>query len=41
MDVSKYKKPIHFTCPEIEEEEYFRGMSLEEMAECCKLKFNT
>ena len=29
------------TCPEIEEEEYFRGMSLEEMAECCKLKFNT
>ena len=29
------------TCPEIEEEEYFRGMSLDEMAECCKLKFNT
>lgn len=29
------------TCPEIEEEEYIRGMSLEEMAECCKLKFNT
>lgn len=25
------------TSPEIEEEEYFRGMSLEEMAECCKL----
>ena len=29
------------TCPEIEEKEYIRGMSLEEMAECCKLKFNT
>ena len=29
------------TCPEIEEEDYIRGMSLEEMAECCKLKFNT
>ena len=29
------------TCPDIEEEDYIRGMSLEEMAECCKLKFNT
>ena len=29
------------TCPEIEEKDYIRGMSLEEMAECCKLKFNT
>ena len=29
------------TCPDIEEDEYIRGMSLEEMAECCKLKFNT
>ena len=29
------------TCPDIEEEAYIRGMSLEEMAECCKLKFNT
>ena len=27
------------TCPEIEEKDYIRGMSLEEMAECCKLKF--
>lgn len=29
------------TSPEIEEEQFIRGMSLEEMAECCKLKFNT
>ena len=29
------------TCPDIEEKDYIRGMSLEEMAECCKLKFNT
>ena len=29
------------TSPEIEEDDYIRGMSLEEMAECCKLKFNT
>ena len=29
------------TCPDIEENDYIRGMSLEEMAECCKLKFNT
>ena len=29
------------TCPDIVEEDYIRGMSLEEMAECCKLKFNT
>ena len=29
------------TCPDIEEEEYIRGMSLEEMADTCKLKFNT
>lgn len=29
------------TCPDIEEEDYIRGMSLEEMAECCKLKFTT
>ena len=29
------------TSPEIEEDVYIRGMSLEEMAECCKLKFNT
>lgn len=28
------------TCPDIEEDEYIRGMSLEEMAECCKIKFN-
>ena len=28
------------TCPDIEEAGYIRGMSLEEMAECCKLKFN-
>ena len=27
------------TCPEIEEEKYFRGMSLDEIAECCKIKF--
>ena len=26
------------TTPEIEENDYIRGMSLEEMAECCKLK---
>ena len=26
------------TCPDIEEEECIRGMSLEEMAECCKIK---
>ena len=26
------------TCPEIEEKDYIRGMSLEEMAECCKIK---
>ena len=26
------------TTPEIEEKDYIRGMSLEEMAECCKLK---
>lgn len=25
------------TCPDIEEEDYIRGMSLEEMAECCKI----
>ena len=29
------------TTPEIEEKDYIRGMSLEEMAECCKLKNNT
>ena len=29
------------TCPDIEEKDYIRGMSLEEMAECCKLKVNT
>ena len=29
------------TSPEIDEKDYIRGMSLEEMAECCKLKFNT
>ena len=29
------------TCPEIEEKEYIRGMSLKEMADSCKLKFNT
>ena len=29
------------TCPDIEEKDYIRGMSLEEMAETCKLKFNT
>ena len=29
------------TGPYIEEKDYIRGMSLEEMAECCKLKFNT
>ena len=29
------------TCPEIEEKDYIRGMSLEEMADSCKLKFNT
>ena len=29
------------TCPDIEEDDYIRGMSLEEMAETCKLKFNT
>ena len=29
------------TCPDIEEKDYIRGMSLEEMAECCKIKFNT
>ena len=29
------------TLPDIEEKGYIRGMSLEEMAECCKLKFNT
>ena len=29
------------TSPEIEEKDYIRGMSLEEMAETCKLKFNT
>ena len=29
------------TCPEIEECNYIRGMSLEEMADCCKIKFNT
>ena len=29
------------TTPEIEENDYIRGMSLEEMAECCKLKNNT
>ena len=26
------------TCPDIEEEDYIRGMSLEEMGECCKIK---
>ena len=26
------------TCPDIEENNYIRGMSLEEMAECCKIK---
>ena len=26
------------TLPDIEEKDYIRGMSLEEMAECCKLK---
>ena len=26
------------TCPEIEEDDYIRGMSLEEMADCCKIK---
>ena len=26
------------TCPDIEEEGYIRGMSLEEMADCCKIK---
>ena len=26
------------TCPDIEEKDYIRGMSLEEMAECCKIK---
>ena len=26
------------TCPDIEEDNYIRGMSLEEMAECCKIK---
>ena len=26
------------TCPEVEEKDYIRGMSLEEMAECCKIK---
>ena len=29
------------TCPDIEEKGYIRGMSLEEMADCCKIKFNT
>ena len=29
------------TCPDIEEKDYIRGMSLEEMADSCKLKFNT
>ena len=29
------------TTPEIEEEDYIRGMSLEEMATCCKIRFNT
>ena len=29
------------TCPDIEEKDYIRGMSLEEMADVCKLKFNT
>ena len=29
------------TCPDIEEKGYIRGMSLEEMADSCKLKFNT
>ena len=29
------------TCPVIEEKDYIRGMSLEEIAECCKVKFNT
>ena len=28
------------TCPDIEEKDYIRGMSLEEMADSCKLKFN-
>ena len=29
------------TCPNIEEKDYIRGLSLEEMADSCKLKFNT
>ena len=29
------------TCPDIDEKGYIRGMSLEEMADSCKLKFNT